>query len=309
MKNNKKLNDGCIKIFKFLNLLYEDNAEYDKVLEIFKGENETPKENIQVTLNRYINTLKVFGIKIEKENTKYKIQNSIYSMNFTDADLKAISILTEYIQHFPNKKLSAQMQNFLGKLELRMNNSDKNTLNSLLTTNEYDFSFYYSNIREQIIQCEKICSERQFITITYIKNNEKLKCRGVLKEVIYGSKTVSIKVYNSEKHTNLDIPINNILSITSLPQVAGQVEMPMTVVFKLKGRLAKTYKLKENEISKGYDEEGRLIIVNNDESWDKLSQRLLRYTDCCEIISPKNLREEMIKLISDTIKNYESGEE
>ena len=106
MKNNKKLNDGCLKIFKFLKLLYEDQAEYDKVLEIFKdGSKETPKENVQVILNRYINTLKVFGLKIEKENTKYKIQNSLYSINLNDADLRAISILINYIQNFPENIL------------------------------------------------------------------------------------------------------------------------------------------------------------------------------------------------------------
>ena len=309
MKNNKKLNDGCLKIFKFLKLLYEDQAEYDKVLEIFKdGSKETPKENVQVILNRYINTLKVFGLKIEKENTKYKIQNSLYSINLNDADLRAISILINYIQNFPENKQSNQVQNMLNKVELRMKSEDKNTLNSLLNNSNYDFGFYYANIREQIIQCEKICAERFMINIIYLKNNKQLQCKGVLKEVLYGCKNVSLRIYDTVNHINLEIPINNVLSIVRLPQIASDIEMSTTVVYKLKNRLAKTYKLKENEYSDGYNENGELIVINKNESFDKLIQRLMRYTDSCEIISPKNLRDEMIQNLNDTIRNYDLEE-
>ncbi len=305
MKNNKKLNDGCLKIFEFIKLLYEDKAEYDKVLEIFKdGTKETPKENIQVTLNRYINTLKVFGLKVEKENTKYKIQNSLYAINLTNEDLKAISILMSYVQNFPDNKISIQVQDLLNKVELRMKSEDKNTLNSLLSNNNYDFGFYYANIREQIAQCEKICAERFMINIMYLKNNKQIQCKGVLKEIIYGCKNVSLRIYDTVNHINIEIPINNVLSIVRLPQIASDIEMSTTVVYKLKNRLAKTYKLKENEYSDGYNENGELIVINKNESFDKLIQRLMRYTDSCEIISPKNLRDEMIQILNDTISNY-----
>ena len=67
-KDNPKLNDGCLKIFKLINLLYEDDAEYNKVVDIFKDDvNEQSTNNIQVVLNKYINTLRVFGINIEKK--------------------------------------------------------------------------------------------------------------------------------------------------------------------------------------------------------------------------------------------------
>ena len=83
MRNNKKLNDGCLKIFEFLKLLYNDEAEYSKVLEIFQDEiKETTTNNIQVTLNKYINTLRVFGLKIKKENGKtFTIANVIARTN------------------------------------------------------------------------------------------------------------------------------------------------------------------------------------------------------------------------------------
>jgi len=308
--NNKKLNESGLRIFTFLKLLYDDNAEYNKVLEIFKDEiKETSKGNIQVTLNRYINTLKVFGIKIEKEKSKYKLQSSsLYEMPFSQSDLKAISLIINYINNFPESKLAGQVQIFLQNIELRMNSNDKNTLDSLINEPPYDSSFYYSTLRNQILECEKICKEGHLINIVYLKNNEKQHCKGMLKEVIYGCKTVSIEVYDTIHRTNLEIPIHNILSIEQLPNIANKMATTTTVVYKLKNRLAKTYKLKENEMTDGLNENEELIVINKDESWDKLLCRLMRYTYNCEVLTPKNFREEMIKLLNETINKYENEE-
>lgn len=311
MKSNKKLNEGCLKILRFLSLLYEDDAEYSKVLDIFRSNTkETPKENIQVTLNRYINTLKVQGIKLEKDSTKFKLKSSLYDLPLTELDLKAISLLTKYIDTMPENKWTKDVKDFLHELNLRMGSDDKNTLSSLINSDNHDFSFYYSNIREQIIQCEKICEEGNFINLFYLRNNEEQQCKGVLKELIYGSKTVSLKVYVTEgRQTTLEIPINNVLSISRFPNKATGIGMPSTVVYRLKNRLAKTYKLKENEYSNGLDEDGCLTVINKDEDFDNLLRRLLRYTYNCEILSPKPLREKMIKLLNDTIDNYDIDEE
>ena len=78
-KFKEKYNDGCIKIFKLLQLLYEDKAYYDDVIAIFSG-NETETEKQHVTLNKYLSTLKVFGMKIEKNNKKFEFQNLPFSI-------------------------------------------------------------------------------------------------------------------------------------------------------------------------------------------------------------------------------------
>ena len=129
MKNNKKLNEGCLKIFQLLKLLYEDKADYDNVVEIFKDEiEEQTTNNIQVNLNKYINTLKISGIKIKKEKHKYKLLSSLYSMKFSIEDLKSISILVSSLQKFPEVELTEDIKEFVSSLELRMDNEDKNIL-------------------------------------------------------------------------------------------------------------------------------------------------------------------------------------
>ena len=291
-------------MFKLINLLYEDNAEYNNVLEIFKDDvNEQSTNNIQVILNKYINTLRVFGLGIEKENNKFVLKNSIYKMAFTAEDLKSISILEKSSKNFPDKEISQNVNDFINLLTFRMNNYDKTKLNSLLKN--YDFSFFYSNLEDKIEHCQSICKDKFIIDILFLKNNEELKCKCTAKEIIYTPETVYLRVYDIIKRENLDIPLSNILSVIKQPQLANSTELTTTVVYKLKNRLAKTYKVKENEYTDGYDSDGCLIVINKNEPFDKLLKRLMRYSYNCEIISPKTLRNEMIKMIEDTLKNYD----
>ncbi len=306
MKNNKKLNDGCLKIFQFLKLLYEDKADYNSVINIFQEDiKETNTNTIQVILNKYINTLKVFGIKIKKENNKYQLLSSLYAMNFTIDDLKAISILSSSLNKFPDIDLTQDVNNFIQSLEARMNNDDKNKLNDLNKNLPIDNSFYYANLKDQIKQCEELCKDKHTLTILYKKRKKEISCKCTPKEVLYDSKDAYLKIYDTTTHHNLEIPISNILSITKSPQIAKPIEINTTVVYKLKNRLAKTYKLKEFEHSEGFDENGNQTIINKSGDIDTLIPRLLRYSYECEIISPKYLREEMKRLILETINLYE----
>lgn len=305
MKNNKKLNEGCLKIFQLLELLYEDKADYDSVISIFKDEfADQSTNNIQVILNKNMNALKVFGIKVIKENNKYKMLSSLYSMPFTLDDLKAISIITNSIKEFPDEEIDKNILSFINNIQFRMGNEDKNTLNNLSQNRNYDFSFYYSNIKDQVEQCRKICKEGFIINVFYISKGQEISCKCTPQEVLYDTKNAYLKVYDTISRQNLEIPITNILSIAKLPQIAKKVEMTTTVVYKLKNRLAQTYKLKETETSEGLNANGELIVINKGEPFDKLLQRLMRYSYNCEIVSPKNLRKEMIKLINKTLNNY-----
>lgn len=306
MKNNKKLNEGCIKIFRLLELLYQDKADYESVKNVFKDANEKPSKNtLQVNMNKYINTLKIFGIKIKKEKNKYKLLSSLYSMKFTTEDIKAISLLIASMKNFPEVELTQDVNEFIQSLEARMNNDDRNKLNSFSKNSHPDNSFYYTDLREQIQQCEQVCNKNYTINVVYTKLNKEYSCKCTPKEVLYNSKGVFLRVYDTGKHHHLEIPINRILAITELPQVASPIELKPTVVYKLKNRLAKTYKVKENEHTDGYDEEGNLTVINKDGVLDNLIPRLLRYSYDCEIVSPKYLREEMKRIINETISQYE----
>ncbi len=303
-KDNQKLNDGCIKIFKLIKLLYEDKADYQSVIDIFIDDfnEDQTTNNIQVVLNKYLNTLKVFGLNVVKENNKFILKNGLYSIPFSNDDLISIGILTKLSENFPDKDISQNIRKLLQELNFRMDESHKNKLKNI--SKNYNFSFFYSNLEDKIDYCKQICKENFVVVIIYLKNNEEVKFKCTPKEIIYEPEGVFLKVYDPISHENINIPITNILTISKQPQIANSTELPTTVVYKLKNRLAKTYKIKENEYSDGYDKDGNLTIINKNEPFDILLKRLMRYSFNCEIISPKHLRIKMLEQINKTLEQY-----
>lgn len=298
------MNDGCIKIFKLIKLLYEDKADYQSVIDIFIDDfnEDQTTNNIQVILNKYLNTLKVFGLNVVKENNKFILKNGLYSIPFSNDDLISIGILTKLSENFPDKDISQNIQKLLQELNFRMDESHKNKLKNI--SKNYNFSFFYSNLEEKIDYCKQICKENFVVVIIYLKNNEEVKCKCTPKEIIYEPEGAFLKVYDAISHENINIPITNILTISKQPQIANSTELTTTVVYKLKNRLAKTYKIKENEYSDGYDKDGNLTIINKNEPFDILLKRLMRYSFNCEIISPKHLRIKMLEQINKTLEQY-----
>ena len=286
-----------------LALLYEDKAYYKDVVEIFTDElEEKSTNNIQVILNKNINVLRVFGIKIRKEKNKYKLCSNLYSMKFSDEDIKAINILAKYAKNFPNKDVQDNIALFVNDIMLRMNNSDKIKFTNL--QDKYDFTFCYSSTKEQINEAERLCKNHLHVNLIYLKNNKNYECRGEAKELIYDPKNVSIVIADIIKNEQYLIPLSNIIQLKESPSAATNKELTTTVVYKLKNRLAKTYKIKSNEYSQGYDDEGNQTIICKNEPFDKLLSRLMRYSYNCEIISPKFLREQMVELINQALNRY-----
>lgn len=304
--NNEKLNNGCLKIFKFLNLLYEDKAYYEDVINIFKDEvNEQSDNNLQVVLNKHINTLKVFGIKIEKQNGKYILESSLFTMCLTKSDLKSISILSKAVENLPDDKCKKNIEDFIKAIQLRMNNDDKYTLTNY--ANNYNFPFYYQDINSQIETCKKICEKHCITEITYKKNKKIIKIICQPLELIYDTKTVHILVHDRKKYAQQKIALPNILNIVECPSNCSEKTISTTVVFRLKGKLAKIYRMRSHEYLRDKEPDGSIVIVNKDEPFDELIARLMKYMNLCEIISPQFMRDKMIETINETLKKYKKG--
>lgn len=293
-------------------LLYNDEADYTSVYNIFKSDitedgeiYDDKKLNnlIQVVINKYTNALKVFGVKIRKEHNKYKLDSSLYSVDYSMNDLKALSIILSVSENIPDEEINKNITDLKSNLILRMDSTDKNTFTTLNTNK--DFSFFYADIKDQIKTCKNYCKDNIILDMIYLHKNKELRIMCKPKEVSYNVKTAYLHVFDTNKKENLEIALPNILSMKVMPnRTALKLESTTTIAYKLKGRLAKTYKLKEGErLSNKTDNE--LYIINNGEPRDKLYARLMRYADLCEIISPKYIRNEMIDLLNETIKLYE----
>lgn len=292
-------------------LLYNDEADYSGVYNIFKNdiveENEIYDDKklnnlVQVVINKYTNALKVFGVKIRKDKHKYKLDSSLYSVNYSLNDLKALSILLGASEKMPDEEIYENISDLKSSLFLRMNNSNKSTFSSLIS--DKDFSFFYTDLKKQISDCKNLCKDNVVIDLTYLHKNKTIRCKCIPKEVTYDVKTAYLNVYDLSRNENIEIALPNILSMNVMPNRSAKCGSAITVTFKLKGRLAKTYKLKEGE--KLLDEnDDEIIVTNSGEPLDKLYARLMRYAELCEILSPKYIRNEMISLLNETIKLYE----
>ena len=113
-----------------------------------------------------------------------------------------------------------------------------------------------------------------------------------------------MKVLGNSGSRVYEIPIENIRSIKQLPIAVSSVSIPTTVVYKVKNRLAKNYKLRDWERLDKIEADGSHVIVNKNEDLGQLIERLMRYGRECEICSPKFLKEEMVERINKTLENY-----
>ncbi len=76
-------------------------------------------------------------------------------------------------------------------------------------------------------------------------------------------------------------------------------------MFKLKGDLAKRYKIRDWEKIDKIDRNGDIIISNSGEDMQTLLIRLFKYGNNCVILSPKYMQKRLAKLTEKTLKNYE----
>lgn len=269
-KISEKYNEACIKVFDMLKLLSKGTAYYSDIIELFNPDENNPTAGAHVILNKYLNTLKIFGINIYKSKNIYHLQNSFYSLNLDKNDIKMLQLLKTSGLILSNTKQKEQFDNFVHDVEMRLTSTSRELLNSTNDSDNLRRSEYFTKYRDLISKCEGYCND------------------------------------NSKLEISFDIPIDKITAIKQMPVLSATREAPMTVVYKIRNNLAKAYRLREWETTDGkIDEDGWLTIVNNNENFDVLIKRLMRYDVCCQVVSPKNFRERMLSTIDETLANYE----
>ncbi|MBE7709869.1 MAG: WYL domain-containing protein [Cyanobacteria bacterium SIG32] len=302
-KFKEKYNDGCVKIFNLLKLLYEDNALYDDVIAIF-SKDEPDAEKQHVTLNKFLNTLKVFGMNLQKSNKKFTSNNLPFTETFDLDDLKSINMLMQVAKNLPESATKENIQDVVAFLKTRFSENAHIAFENISNNDNKDYSFYYSDLRAKIEMCEKYCSDNFKIGLTYLENGVEVTTFCNAQQVVFDNKNAYLRIFKITEQEIKDINVNNIVEISYLPSQKNSNEVSMTVVFRLKGRLVHAYSLRPNErIDKFYDDS--IVIVNSGEPIDALLKRLIRYDSDCVIERPKELRTRMMAMINDTLKNYE----
>ena len=80
---SEKYNEACLKIFDMLKLLSRGSAPYEDIISLFENDDLNSGSAAHVILNKYLNTLKIFGINVYKSKNIYYLQNSFFSINLS----------------------------------------------------------------------------------------------------------------------------------------------------------------------------------------------------------------------------------
>ena len=304
-KLSEKYNESCIKIFALISMFTEGDAVFSDVIKLFADPDGTIKQKSNVLLNKYLNTLELFGIKVEKNKGKYHLLKMPFSINLSEEELYAVALLKSSLSYLSKGESKDNLEKFLEELEKRYDYDTKQLNQIISTTRNHDLSFYFLKFEKQISNCEKYCKEGNKLEISYLDsdNNEaNLIC--VPLEIKYFDKYVCFSVFNNLTRQIYDIPIDKIRNIHLLRVDANGSKTCTSVIFRLKGDLVKSYKLREWEKSSGIDSDGCLVIENSGEDFDTLTTRLFKYHENCEVLAPKYLKTRLIKMINNTLKNY-----
>lgn len=279
-----KKNEASLNVLKTLLVLLEDNYSMrDLVDKLNSAEKDVVFNNS--TVSKYINTCRYCGIKIIKINNKYFVASLPFGMNLTFKDLDLLDILQKTAAKIMSEKVFTEFSKLMSKLA-RFSNKE------ISKVEKVDSKMSHHNFEKAII--DEVTVE------ILLKDGKLFECIPVKMIEDAGKNYFEVIQCGKEKLVSAD----KVVSIHGTINKFNLKFSDTTVLFKLKGNLAKRYALRENERFEISNDPNCIIVANKGENKEILFSRLLRYDTCCEIISPKNYREEMKQILVNMLANY-----
>lgn len=315
MVKKPKISSTAYRVLFLMQLLNRNNYTIDALNEIFYNNTIIARTFSKEVLLKYISTLRAVGYTVSKptlaNNYTYKLIKAPVTIKLSEEELKTLAVIEYHVLSLYQEKLHKNYNNFVKKLSRYLTKNQLNTLElkkKINISKTKDSSSKYSQYADLIKKFEQYCIEDQRIIVKYKfpLDNEEKQIVMEPKSLKYDSNDIYISGYNSITGEKQLLHLNNIQEIKQLPTKSKYNYVLSPIVFKLKGRVAKGYRLYEDEkISETDTEAGTITIAAYVDDVNMLIQRLLKYGDYCEIIYPKPVREKIITMVQDALKNYE----
>ena len=310
MIENKKQIDCCITMFELLKTLLNDEATFAQLTQILTNEDfSIPPETriISVSLNKHLNTLKLFGLNINKEKGKYYLENSPFNIICTNKELRALALITSWANQLNNaNNTNEEFNKFIHLIKTRLPQESKNALKEIESSLHTELIHYPQTEADLIKNCAKYCNEDFSIEITFHKTKKKIeqKITAIAQELLFRKNKTHLRALDLKSRQFTTIPLRNIISIKQLPtKINSTFSTNKITVMALRGRLARNYKLRPWEYVETKNKEW-LIVVNKDESEEELTKRILKYGDLCKVITPLKMRQKIKNTIDETLALY-----
>lgn len=286
MKNSLALkkNLSSIQVLKTFKLLLQGNFTMTELVDKLNSE-ETDMVFSNSTVSKYINTCRFMGIEIPKIQNKYFVASMPFGLDMSVKDIELIRLLQKTVKKFFTKTADKKFEDFIEKLSRYSNRN----IYKISAGNQSEIRDKFENAVEENRKIRLIFRSGEIIECVP-SDMVNVKRKLYFKVIVSGNE----KLYALDRITGIEILNTKYLPVN---------EESRAVVFKLKGNLAKRYQMRENEKELNRDEES-VTISNTGESREILYSRLLRYDTLCEILEPSICREDMIKIIKNTLLNY-----
>ena len=292
--NSKKIATSGYRVLEVLKALNSSSLTTFEMLKYLeeKTENIFHKEIVA----KYISTLRLVGFDVSRERDKYTLNRSLERIAFSEEDLSVMKFLEKYSQELPFEDLKKNISLVLQIAEktfsdktldisksveilpksikkssknIHKKNIENDSLNNSL--NKFDIDI------EKIHRFEKYCVDSLKLEFIYKINNDKSVFKVSPIKVILKKGMVVLVAYDFCESDYKEFLLEFIEDVKQLPQ-KGSCFYPSTVTFKLTGRLAKSYVLKNGERVLENTSE-YLVISNTNEDKELLLRRLARYYD------------------------------
>lgn len=293
-----KSNDTAIRALEVLKILSYNELTQEEIIDFIFKSKKSEYEMRKDSLYKYLNTFKIFGINVIKNKNKYTLESIPLKTNFSEKELNTINFLYTYAQEICPENSAKELKKLLENL-LKNTNYKNLSLENIDTKNILKKIKIKTNKEKTQTFC-LLCKEGQRISFDYFNRvlNQQQTFIVEPDEVIITPTGEILKAFNPEIAEMQNFQIEDISNVKQLPTKARTINVKNSVTFKLKGRLALAYELKNGErVIKM--ENDNIVISNSEEDKDELLRRLLRYGTACEILYPKSYRTKFL----DTLKN------
>jgi hypothetical protein len=298
MTNLKKCDAGE-RVFKTFLYMAKNKVSVQEIVNYFANSDIDGKNYTNEAILKYINTLKLFGIQIVRDKDKYQVLAFPPYISLSENEIEGLRLISQMT--FPDSGTKEIIDNFVLNLEKRLADSSRIRFHEI---KNYDKKNPYFEQYKDIIEKLELNLKRNSI-LKIITDKDEFIAKPIDMYVL--NSKIYYTVYISKKAKKYDIEITKIKEIYPLPSYNNEFnysESNIDIIFRLKGRLAKSYTLKEGEYIKDKCSDGSILISSTCESENILLRRLLRYENLCEVEYPNSTRLKMKELIKNISNLY-----
>jgi len=296
------------RILSILKMLLERPCSDKEINEKLQMDIIGARSLSQDTICIYMNTLRAVGCEISRpsknNNYKYVLKNNPFKLKLSEQEVNAIVKTRKYAITLDNWELNLKFDKIRKILYQQYLHSD--TLKLMEQQEKTLLHRYKNNFQHQMINAlEKYCNKKLTLLINY---NSPISGEKIIKmavdKISFENGAFYVWGYNTDLEETQYLRIDKIKEIQAINiKNSNHVQKIYSIEYKLTGLSAIMFTPNSDEtvISKSKKE---LIIRSTGKSKFKIIQSILSYGSDCTVISPEDIKQEIIDKLKSAYKIY-----